>query len=152
MPHLKKHVCLTLVSKSNLGISILYIGFWPNKSNLLHFELQLSYPQLLIHHFVIDVCRYICLQIFFYKQKKMQKCWLSLSHHFIKQGFVKQQKKTWNVTPYMWHLTPDTWHLTPEMWHMVGSGHFPKISAFFFSDDLGVIMLWRFRGKGLLNE
>ena len=46
------------------------------------------------------------------------------------------------------HLTPDTWHLTPDMWWGV---NILSKSQLFSSYGWGVMMFWKFGGKGLLS-
>ena len=52
----------------------------------------------------------------------------------------------------MWHMTPDpfTWHLTPDTWHGWGVNILSK-SQLFSSYGWGVMMFYKFGGKGLLS-
>ena len=57
------------------------------------------------------------------------------------------------VTVDMWHLTPDMWHVTQDMCHMTHSWWWTlckkiQVSS---SNGFGVMMFWRFGGKGWIS-
>ena len=79
-------------------------------------------------------------------------------------NFLKRKsKKIWHLTPDKWHRTPDIWHLTPDIWHMThdtwhltchtwwGVNILSKVQLS-SSHYLGVMMFWRFGGKGWLTQ
>ena len=51
----------------------------------------------------------------------------------------------------IWHLTPETWHMTHDMWQWWGVNILSKFQLS-SSHGLGVMIFWRFGGKGSLNE
>ena len=60
----------------------------------------------------------------------------------------------WHLTPDMWHMTHDTGHVTGDMWHLTQWQMMKIVSKFQGSSPncLGVMVFWRFGGKGLLTE
>ena len=55
------------------------------------------------------------------------------------------------MTCDMWYATCDMWQVRFDMWHVVGGEIFWKFQVP-SSEDLGLMILWRFGEKGLLTD
>ena len=75
----------------------------------------------------------------------------------------KKKKKLWHLTLDTWHLTPDTWYVTHETWNVTRDTWLVTrdtwwevniLSKFQLpgSYGLGVLMFWRFEGKGRISQ